>query len=340
MCRHTLDSGVKRKFWWNTRFLKLFGMSFFELLPSFLGHNCSLFRAKLNIGAIYEYSIFRVKGMKGTIRAEGKASMLNQYEYDSLEFEAASWVLHFWAKNLVDCSAKEDRKKELHAKLERVQRAVAGGIKTGAQAEVPNEIVRDEFNACRASADKVFAQIKEAASAEDAVSVLKSAECEYPFITENGIPQCFRRPLWLGDDSECEVLVNYARVDSMKLQQGEFHRTIAGQVFGCKAETVRKKIQQANRKNRKWTIPNGRQTFLVAMFLINARSTSTTVEILHQILSALIFSGYRAIGVFHLAKRLSHNRQLIQAECDWNAVRMVCCDLMAGQPSTRILGPQ
>lgn len=74
--------------------------------------------------------------MKGTIRAEGKASMLNQYEYDSLEFEAASWVLHFWAKNLVDCSARK-QEKELHAKLERVQRAVAGGIKTGAQAEVP-----------------------------------------------------------------------------------------------------------------------------------------------------------------------------------------------------------
>ncbi|GAH69170.1 unnamed protein product [marine sediment metagenome] len=93
------------------------------------------------------------------------------------------------------------------------------------------------------------------------------------------------------------------RTGSMKA--AEFVRILVGQLFDLTEEGVRKKLIRARRAKRTWEHTSAAQRYLVAMFMIGARTQAPAVgsEKLLRILAALRDSGYRALALYHLVKR-------------------------------------
>jgi hypothetical protein len=219
--------------------------------------------------------------------------------YPRLEYESASRVLHYWGISLASPDTSEERKTELRGKLAAVQRAVAIGIGSGAQADWPDELVIDEHDALKADAICLRDSAKKLGEVEGAAQIL-SARREYFREDSSGRELILARPLWLSTDEDkaagiaLSIRTNDYSHDQLRLE-------LVAQLFDYEPGSLAKIVADSARPSRPWKRPSQVQLYLVAMFIIGARS-GIEQDVLLRILDALEKSGYPAIALYHLSK--------------------------------------
>jgi len=232
-----------------------------------------------------------------------------------LEFETAAWTLHFWGKAFDEDMAPFKRRQELTAKLGAVQNAVAAGIKRGSQAQIPQEILGDEHGHIRTQAQGLHEKLCDCLSNDKkAMKLLRSGRCHYKPDRSELKGLSLERPLWIApDDPGAREKALRALIGTWERNRGRrtvpgstrFHQMLTASLFAISSETLRKRLCQGEQENRHWDPPSDVQRYLVAMFLIGARTKGVGSARLLKILTALRDSGYRALALYHLAKRAS-----------------------------------
>ena len=250
----------------------------------------------------------------------------NQYErkFPELILEAGGWVLHGWAEIVRNSNTDINKRKTRTDKIQRLQRAIAKGIDVGNQRNIPWEIVDDELRFLSKTLPILAQKMGSGSRFEAAVQDLASATQPYGVLRMNRKEYALERTIWLGEEAE---LMDY--VDrNCKKQSGDIVRdlskTLAAQLFGYTRLGMQKMLTNNEQTARRMPPATPVQGYLVAMFLIGARTPTVDTGKLLTILNALKSTGYHYLALFHLARRASMFPPVPEAQFPWRKINLVC----------------
>lgn len=256
-----------------------------------------------------------------------KAAKKDTKYYPELEFETASWNFHFWANDLLENNYNDNKFSRLMEKRKPLKAAISVKTGSGNNTSIPMEVFNDEYEIIY---NQMGAFVEEMTILKSEVKAIKLFDSTKIVYMHDG-KVAYYRPMWLYDDKRNDRDSVRRDIASRKIGIETFCRILAGQLFQLTPRQISNSLAAAKNSNRKedWPTTTKEQRYVVASIILGSWGSRLSPEQILYALNALKHDGYKAIGLYHIARHMSVKHRDIPIDgVQWELIKGICDNML------------